>query len=396
VRRARYGAIVRRDDFIPPPPADEAAFFRGATIVLDTNVLLAPYKLSATAREDALRAIESSAERLWLPHQVGVEFYRNHASHRDLRSKAYQDAIKQTAQFERLATKDLGTRTTHEDLRKNVARVVREAVSGIDAEIEQLRLADTAITAADTDDVLERIEAALDTRVAPAPDPATIRNRTEEFTSWRVPSRIPPGFEDRRKPGGLVRPAGDFLIWAEMLEHAAANDLDVLFVTEDGKDDWWEIVDGERRPHRDLVLEFQRATGRGYHQVGMETFVRLATEAAGDEADQETLDEIVAVGKEALERESPVERALETWLKLAETERRLGDTPDWNRAREWLARNLYAHDIELDILGFKHSLVSEMDDETKHRILDELKRPRPTTHDENQSDVADQSGDEDA
>ena len=68
---------VRRDDFIPPAPVDEGAFLRSAAVVLDTNVLLAPYKLSATAREDALCAIESTAPRLWLPHQVGVEFYRN-------------------------------------------------------------------------------------------------------------------------------------------------------------------------------------------------------------------------------------------------------------------------------------------------------------------------------
>lgn len=28
----------------------------------------------------------------------------------------------------------------------------------------------------------------------------------------------------------------------------------ILFATEDGKDDWWEVVDGERRTHRALVL----------------------------------------------------------------------------------------------------------------------------------------------
>lgn len=56
----RYGASVRRDDFIPPAPTDEAEFFRGATVVLDTNVLLALYKLSASARNEALRAIEST------------------------------------------------------------------------------------------------------------------------------------------------------------------------------------------------------------------------------------------------------------------------------------------------------------------------------------------------
>ncbi|WP_419705339.1 PIN-like domain-containing protein [Promicromonospora sp. NFX87] len=307
---------MRRDDFIPPLPADEAAFLRGATVVLDTNVLLAPYKLSVTAREDVLRAIELSAERLWLPHQVGVEFYRNHASNRDLRSKAYEAAAKPTDQFEQLVTKHLGKGTMHEDLRKDVARVVRDAVSGIKKGIEQLQLADTAITTPSADDVLERIEAAFAGRAAAAPDPATIRLRTDDFVNWRVPSLIPPGFEDAGKPGE-AQSAGDFLIWAEILEHAAANNLDILFVTEDGKDDWWETVDGQRRPHRSLVLEFQRATGPGrrYHQVGMETFVRLATEAAGAGAKQSTLNEIVAVNKETQDYESQAEHVLSELLQ---------------------------------------------------------------------------------
>ena len=387
---------MRRDDFIPPPPADEAEFFRSATIVLDTNVLLAPYKLSAAVRDAALRAIESSTECLWLPHQVGVEFYRNHASHRDMRSKAYQDATRQTAQFERLATKDLGTGTTHADLRKNVARVVRDAVGDINAAIEELRVADTAITAPDADDVLERIEVTFDGKVATAPDPATIRGRTAEFTTWRAPSRIPPGFEDRSK-AGTGRAAGDFLIWAEILEHAAANNHDVLFVTEDGKDDWWEIVDGGRRPHRALVLEFQRATGRRYHQVGMETFVRLATRAAGDEADQSTLNEIVAVGKEAQEQESQVERALDAWLKLAGAEGGLADAPDWRSTSKWFTKNFVFYGPAADLLGYKYSLVSEMDEETRHKLLGSLEeRYQPTKDDEDQGDDPDESDDDGA
>lgn len=386
----RYGAIVRRDDFIPPLPIDEADFFRRATVVLDTNVLLAPYKLSAVAREDALRAIESSAHRLWLPHQVGVEFYRNHASNRDLRSKAYEDAIGPTAQFEQLVTKHLGKGTTHEDLRKSVARVVREAVSTIKAEIDQLRLADTAITAPDADDVRERIEAAFAGKAAAAPNPTTIRERTEEFTSWRVPSRIPPGFEDRGKPGE-ARSAGDFLIWAEILEHAASNNLDVLFVTEDGKDDWWEAIDGQRRPHRALALEFQRATrpGRQYHQVSMETFVRLATKAAGEEAEQSSLNEIEAVGQEA-EVASRI-ATLNAWLaspppSLAPPEERLQAYRSWTTTLAHVSDQLRLSPVELSALW-------TLDPVTKRNVLKAL--ARPTDDDIDLDDADDGQNDQD-
>ena len=386
----RYGAVVRRDDFIPPAPTDEAEFFRSAAIVLDTNVLLALYKLSATAREDALRAIESSADRLWLPHQVGVEFYRNHAAHRDMRSKAYQDAIKQTAQFERLATKDLGTGTTHEDLRKNVARVVREAVSGIDVEIQKLRDADAAITTSETDDVLERVEATFAGRVAAAPAPATIRTRTEEFTAWRMPGHVPPGFQDRGKTG-TVRTAGDYLIWAEILEHAAANHLDILFVTEDGKDDWWEKSDGGRRPHRDLVLEFQHATGRNYHQVGMEAFVRLATSATGDEADQNTLNEIVAVGEETQEQEVQLDRFLGTWLAAADS--RLRGSPGLSNATEQVLEHFLRQRLELDP-GSGPDMVWRSGPQMDQQTFVQFKRYQSRTGDNDLGDPDDQDDDD--
>lgn len=383
VRFGRYGAIVRRDDFIPPLPADEAEFFGRATIVLDTNVLLAPYKFSVAARESALRAIESSAGRLWIPHQVGVEFYRNHASNRDLRSKAYADATKQTAQFEQLVTKHLGEGTTHEDLRKSVARVVREAVDEIKAGIEQLQSADTAITTPESDNVLQRIETALVGRLAAAPDPATIRSRTEDFTNWRVPSRIPPGYEDRGK-AGTARSAGDFLIWAEILEHAAANNLDILFVTEDGKDDWWEVVDKQKRPHRALVLEFQRATGpgRAYHQVPMETFVRLATEAAGGEADQSTLDEIVAVGKETQKSESRLEQTMARWLSVLAGSDALRD---WTVTKGNFDRHYLLPTVDLNS-GWAH------DPEARQRVIDMLREQ--SAHHEDAHGGADESSDE--
>ena len=280
-----------------------------------------------------------------------------HAAHRDMRATAYQDVVKEVAQFERLAAQRLGKGKTHEDLRKDVARVVREAVVGINSSIEALRAADTVLTGPDDDSVLDRIEAAFEGRAAAAPDPAVLRGRVEEFETWRLPGRIPPGFEDRGKEG-TVRKAGDYLIWAEILQHAAEVGDDIVFVTEDGKDDWWETTDGVRRPHRALALEFQRATGRAYHQIGLDDFVRLAAEAAGQEATEDTLDEIVAVREEVRqfddEERSAVSRAYFTlgesyrellWYSLVDELRPaqiapvLGLTPNQVSARLYRARS---------------------------------------------------------
>src|SRR5690242_6536903 len=42
----------------------------------DTNVLLNLYRFQGGAREDLFGALESLQDRLWIPHQVGLEFQR--------------------------------------------------------------------------------------------------------------------------------------------------------------------------------------------------------------------------------------------------------------------------------------------------------------------------------
>ena len=45
--------------------------------MLDTNVLLDMYRYSAGTRNDFFALFEKIADRIWIPHQVGLEFSRN-------------------------------------------------------------------------------------------------------------------------------------------------------------------------------------------------------------------------------------------------------------------------------------------------------------------------------
>lgn len=57
-------------------------FFSRAMVVLDANVLLDLYRYTQDARVQVLAALRLIADqqRLWLPHQVGLEFVRNRAN----------------------------------------------------------------------------------------------------------------------------------------------------------------------------------------------------------------------------------------------------------------------------------------------------------------------------
>lgn len=72
---------------------------------------------------------------------------------------------------------------------------------------------------------------------------------------------IPPGFKDAKNKDG-VRKYSDLILWKEVMSYAKENSVDVLFVTDDLKCDWWEEENGRKIFHPYLVNEFEKITGR--------------------------------------------------------------------------------------------------------------------------------------
>ena len=76
-------------------PDDLERFTRTATIVLDTNVLLSLYHLTASARDETLAVLAQVADRTRIPDQVGLEFYRNLPMVRGRLATAYDEVAKE-------------------------------------------------------------------------------------------------------------------------------------------------------------------------------------------------------------------------------------------------------------------------------------------------------------
>ncbi|MFE9237250.1 PIN-like domain-containing protein [Streptomyces sp. NPDC007007] len=63
-----------------PLRSDYERIFDSGLVVLDTNVLLNLYRSNESTRRDMLAALARLRERLWIPHQVLTEFWRNRES----------------------------------------------------------------------------------------------------------------------------------------------------------------------------------------------------------------------------------------------------------------------------------------------------------------------------
>ena len=61
--------------YVSDEDAEKTAIQTGL-VTPDTNVLLNLYRFQAGARDELFGALEKLGERLWIPHQVALEFYR--------------------------------------------------------------------------------------------------------------------------------------------------------------------------------------------------------------------------------------------------------------------------------------------------------------------------------
>ncbi|PJM94007.1 PIN-like domain-containing protein [Streptomyces sp. CB01373] len=257
-----------------PLKEDYERLFTSGMVVLDTNVLLNLYRSNERTRQDTLAVLTKLRDRLWVPHQVLTEFWRNREQksvrhHHSTKAKetsaaldkarrSAQDAVERWMKDVRLKEDEDVTRQIREGLEvlTQSMDLLREVIEG---QAERDALEGTAET--HTDPVLTELEPLLRGRIGD-PLPVDEYDKAVQEAAKRADDEIPPGYEDfRNKPPEQA--AGDYLLWVQLLKEAAQRDGDVLLVTGDVKKDWWQPrdVDIQARPRAELIVELREQTG---------------------------------------------------------------------------------------------------------------------------------------
>lgn len=268
-----------------PSPEDEerSAFFTDGLIVLDTNALLSLYEYTSAARKDVLAALEQVSAHLWMPYQVGLEFVRGRHSVLKSRDRILGDARKsvnnkldaalsalleakktvqsQLGKFARApeeiaALEELITTQSVKDLLAPYRTALIERLNALKADHD---LTSDGIAA--DDQILEKVAELYGSRVGEQPDDRVVRQRLEEAAAFRFPNEIPPGYADGGKET-LLKSAGDFLLWEELIEEAdrlPEGSRRVLLVSNDAKKDWYDLR--QNRPWPALFNELKQRAG---------------------------------------------------------------------------------------------------------------------------------------
>ncbi|AJE85975.1 hypothetical protein SLNWT_5599 [Streptomyces albus] len=297
-------------------------------VVLDTNVLLDLYRMNRRMREDMQRALAELGERLWIPHQVVREFWRNQQQegvlgHHQAKSRQARADLDKAGESVQHAlnrwSKDVHLTEgspVHAELEqaRERFRQALDALSGlIDGQSADDQVPGTPDT--HTDPVIAHLERLLSGKVGPPMEPAGYAEAVAE-AKRRAGRRQPPGYKDyEQEAKDEEGAAGDYLLWRQLLTEAHQRGGDVLFVTRDLKEDWWRLPTTRtgRLPRVELVDELRREAGGRLFMLEPSGFLAQATQAF---ALQHTVDERSVAGLRQMETDWDDQSVTQVLLEL--------------------------------------------------------------------------------
>jgi hypothetical protein len=265
---------------VPDSAAVKEAMTSGL-VVLDSNVLLSAYRFAPGTRQELLATIERLGNRVWIPHQVGLEFHRNRYSVISEHAAAYKSVLDALADHQGKYEPELDQKIRQMCNRASLADPERDRLLALAASslrpiteaIESLRDAHGLDSAFSEDSVLARIQAILNGKVGEPLTEEEEREAKEEATR-RIREQIPPGYRDTKKEC----PEGDYFVWLQAMGEVKRRSLGwLVFVSGDVKEDWIYRVGGKTiGPRFELVQELAAYAGARLLMLEPRTFLHHA------------------------------------------------------------------------------------------------------------------------
>jgi len=283
--------------------------------VLDANVLLNLYRYSDATSTELLQVLSSLAGRLWVPHQVTLEYLSNRLTVIGDQLKVYDDASKAIGALKQsLESQNQAPFVSEGLLAETVALFAK-----LDAELmgnkqrHDLRITD--------DEIKNKLEVLLEGKVGVGYSKEQLELIIENGKS-RYDEKIPPGYQDIKKGGDSplfserCKPYGDYIVWLQILDKAKELSKSVLFITGDTKDDWWEKFRGKTiGPRPQLTQEFQDTVGDLFYMYTPDRFLESANKYLKREVSQKAVDEIREVRVEEPSENFESQDARPSWYK---------------------------------------------------------------------------------
>jgi hypothetical protein len=280
--------------------------------VLDTNVLIGLYRYPKEAHDELIKTFSQISSRIWIPHQVALEYQENRLSAISEQLRKYDDVLKiindtqlsLESKINELQLKRRHSVINPEGFLNKISNVIRE----FQTELETLKKEQPDIS--DDDLVRLDIDNLLKNKIGSSLTKDELIKLCDEG-KVRYEQRRPPGYLDNGKSkqdeqfhfwGDLAikREYGDLIIWYQLIKEATSKKVEhVIFITDDDKDDWWWTYQGKTIGARpELVQEIQQKAGvKSFYMYNSARFLKYAKEFLGAEINQETINQVKEISE---------------------------------------------------------------------------------------------------
>lgn len=275
-------------EFYRPSDAEFTELWEEAIFVVDANFLLDLYRYSQKASQDLLELLEKVAEenRLWIPHQVALEFHKNRLNVISAQVRKYSNVPKEIGKIKKIfeSEKDphLDPKHLHE-LEKllneiqNDLRTRQESLEGLFSE----------------DHILDSVTTLFEKRVG---ESFADQKLEETYAKGkdRFSKKIPPGYKDQEK--SEPDRYGDLIVWFQIMEKAKSDQKPIIFVTGEEGGDWWLINENNIiGPRPELIREMKTTTKMSFYMYRTKQFTQFAGEKLAIVVPVDTVQEVSEV-----------------------------------------------------------------------------------------------------
>lgn len=285
--------------FIKPKEQEFEELWKSCIFTFDANILLNFYRYKSETTNTFFDLLDNFSDRVMLTYQAGTEYFENRLDVISEQEKAYSEV---RVSIEKHVEDPLQSQKKHPhispELYAELAAVTEKVKNELDKRSKEYS------QRISQDDILDKIISIFQGKISEAfPD-----ERLDEIYiegDKRYSENIPPGFKDQNKGG--IRRFGDLVLWYQMIEIAKEKETDLIFITDDEKEDWLYIHKGKTiSPLPALQYEFFNLTGRKFYIYTAYRFIEYASKLLQKAVSEEAIEEV-----KNFQEESKIATALE-------------------------------------------------------------------------------------
>ena len=262
--------------------------------IFDTNVLIKLYSYQPSTVQDFFSILEKLGNRIWLPHQVGLEFQNRRLDIKLLEKKKFKDLnnnIEDILKIEKEIEKKFlkGRFPELDTATEKLFQGIEKLLEDYKKVVNKCNKCQPSIRVHDK--IRERIDKSFEGKVGKAYSPEKLEEIYVEGED-RYKNNIPPGFKDKDKDkegndyyyrgARYQRKFGDLIIWKQIIDKSLSDKIEnIIFITDDEKEDWWFFVkeNGEKAigPLANLTHEIIDKGGASlFHMYNTTSFFEAA------------------------------------------------------------------------------------------------------------------------